>query len=70
MDDWDRSEADDLRAEIRCLPIVLRYAREPKVIGKLLGKPLTESLRLLSQGANLSSTTLVKLHAELKAIGE
>jgi hypothetical protein len=67
MEDWDRNEADDLRAEIRCLPVVLLFARDPGPTGRRIGKRLADSLQSLSQGADFSVSALLRLHAELKA---
>lgn len=68
VEDWDRSETDELRAEIRSLPVVLLFAKDPYSTGKLIGKRLTDDLLSLSRGADFPLAALVQLRADLKAV--
>lgn len=64
--DWDCDEADLLRADIRSLPIVLRHAREPKVMAGMLGKDVCRRLGELQRGALVEIEELRRLLGELR----
>jgi hypothetical protein len=61
---WD-DEGDAVRAEIRLLPIVGRFASEPDTILKMLGKDLSLRLRAFNRGDAMDVAALRALHADL-----
>ena len=70
IDDWDFCPDDELRAEIRRLPIAFQYAADPRAAEQWLGEPLTEGLWRLSQGANFSTEALLQLLTDLITASE
>ena len=62
--DW-ADEADLLRAEIRLLPVVERFASDPGLMRLILGNDLSGRLRTFKKGQDLSVEALRQLRADL-----
>ena len=62
--DW-ADEADLLRAEIRLLPVVERFASDPGLMRLILGNDLSGRLRTFKKGRDLSVEALRQLRGDL-----
>ncbi|MGO9702115.1 MAG: hypothetical protein ACLPX7_22960 [Xanthobacteraceae bacterium] len=67
--DW-ADEADLLRAEIRLLPVVERFASNPGLMRLILGNELSGRLRAFTKGRDLSVEALSQLRADLIVAGK
>lgn len=67
--DW-ADEADLLRAEIRLLPVVERFASDPGLMRLILGNDLSGRLRTFKKGQDLSVEALRQLRADLITAGK
>ena len=68
IDDWQGDEADRLRAEIRLLPIVQWFRRDPKAAGKHIDRALATRLRKFSRDSGLPHAELAALLQDLRAV--
>lgn len=66
--DWV-DEADLLRAEIRLLPVVERFASDPGLMRLILGNDLSGRIRAFKRGRDLSVEALRQLRADLIIAG-
>jgi hypothetical protein len=68
LEDW--ADEDDLvRAEIRLLPVVHRFASDPGLMRILLGNEISGRLRAFIKGRELSVEALHRLLADLILAG-
>lgn len=68
INDWEFGEDDLLRAEIRILPVVVRFNAEPQGMSRLLGKALCARLLDFHRGKAFEIAALRRLHADLTAV--
>ena len=68
LQDW-ADEGDVVRAEIRLLPVIARFASDPAPMEIILGNDLSGRLRAFIKGRNLNVAALRCLLADLKDAG-
>jgi hypothetical protein len=68
LQDW-ADEGDVVRAEIRLLPVIARFASDPAPMEIILGNDLSGRLRAFIKGRNLNVVALRCLLADLKEAG-
>jgi hypothetical protein len=69
IDDWVIDEGDRLRAEIRLLPVVLWFRRDPKPAAAHLGKDLAARLRGFARNSDMPLGYLGALLDDLRRAG-